>query len=120
MEKLFPKVDEATQSDEAFAFSLLDMARDAVIALHPNGRIEYWNASATHMFGYPPEKAAGQFWGDIFLRDDEPRQHAVWQALMATGSWEGELTARHEGKPMVVLSRWNLQRDKAGKPLAYW
>lgn len=117
MEKLFTKVDGATP-EEAFAFSLLDMSRDAVIALDPNGRIEYWNASATRMFGYQPQEAAGQVWNDIFLRDDVERQHTIWQAVYSAGTWEGELTVRHaEGNWVAVLSRWDIKRDDAGNPI---
>jgi len=39
--------------------------------------------------------------------------------LMRTGRWEGELThTRRDGTKVVAASRWSLQRDDQGRPVA--
>ncbi len=39
--------------------------------------------------------------------------------LLRTGHWEGELVhKKRDGSPVIVASRWSLQRNEAGRPTA--
>ena len=94
---------------------LLDLAHDAIIVRELDGTITYWNHGAHTIYGYAREAAQGRNMHAL-LRAEAGLPERERQ-LLATGYWDGELEhTRHDGRPVVVSSRWVLKRDSAGEP----
>ncbi|MGL6073644.1 MAG: response regulator, partial [Fimbriiglobus sp.] len=53
---------------------LLELASDAIFSLAIDGRITFWNQSATRLFGWTEAQALGHLWTDLF--GDYPPQVA--------------------------------------------
>ncbi len=95
---------------------LLDLAHDAILVRGLDGKISYWNRGAERVFGFSREQALGQDRNTLLqtsvagLPDSE-------RLLLANGYWNGELSQRrHDGRSLVVSSRWVLRRDAKGQP----
>ncbi|MFN2524765.1 MAG: ATP-binding protein [Actinomycetota bacterium] len=92
---------------------LLDLAQDAIFVRDIRGRINYWNAGAERLYGYPAEEAIGQISSDLLETQMPEPFEAVIARLEERGVWEGELrqTTRN-GKQVVVFGRWAMQQRK--------
>lgn len=98
---------------------LLDAAHDAIFIRDLDDAITYWNKGAQERYGWTSAQALGKV-SHALLRTEFPAPLATIKAeLLRTGRWEGELvhTAR-DGARVVVLSRWSLQADERGRPVA--
>lgn len=98
---------------------LLDLAHDAIVTLDLNSTITFWNRGAQVMYGFSKAEA----WGkeiDTLLQTQYLKPLSEIEAeLFLQGSWEGELTQRkQDGTRIVVSSRWAVQRDLRGRPIA--
>ena len=98
---------------------LLDLAHDAILLLDLDNCITFWNRGAEALYGWGRDEALGKVAYEL-LRTQFPVSFAATRAtLEATGLWEGELEqTRRDGGAIVVLSRWALERDRAGRPTA--
>lgn len=95
---------------------LLDLASDAVIVHDLEGKMRYWNAGATRIFGYAPEEVVGRRPADVNYQDAAVVGEAVGVAF-AKGQWAGEMHIhRRDGSPLVFDSRWTVTRDEHGAP----
>jgi len=99
--------------------NLLNLTHDAIFVRDLNDRITYWNHGAEQLYGWGREEALGQTAADL-LRTRFPDTPANIQALLlADRQWAGELTHfKRDGTTVTVASRWSLQLDKAGRPVA--
>jgi len=108
----------ATAQEQAM---LLDLTHDAILVLErETSVILYWNRGAEELYGWTKEEALGQV-SYVLLKTRFPEPFSVIEtALCHAGRWEGELvhTCR-DGRRVVVESRWSVQRDADGKPLAH-
>lgn len=99
--------------------ALLEVAHDAIIVRDLESRVTYWNAGAVQTYGWSAEEAFGRVTHELLHTIFPVSLEAVDEALMATGTWEGEL--RHtdrDGHELIVASRQVLRRDAAGRPVA--
>lgn len=107
---------EKTQRAQA---QLLELTHDIIIVRDKNNVITYWNQAAETLYGWKKEEAIGksidEFLSSVFpLPRDE-----LQRILLRDGQWEGELIhTTRDGTEIIVTSRWTLQRDGAGNPLA--
>ena len=69
---------------------LLDQAADAILVQDMQGRIEYWNNSATKLHGWEAIEVLGRC-ADDFLYEDANSIKEVWGILLRSGAWQGEL-----------------------------
>lgn len=99
--------------------SLLNLTHDTIFVRDMNHVITYWNHGAQELYGWTPEQAIGKR-SQQLLRSVYPAPLEEIQAeLLRTGRWEGEIEkAKADGTPVVVASRWSLQRDEHENPIA--
>jgi len=98
---------------------LLNLTHDAIFVRDLDGVVTYWNRGAEELYGWAAEQAKGQLARELLKTvSSEPRDR-IMAELLSSGRWEGELgRTRKDGTRVVVSSRWSLQRDARGTPVA--
>lgn len=98
---------------------ILDLASDSIIIRDMNDRIVYWNQGAEKLYGWSRGEVIGQYI-HTFLKTRFPQSLETCLAeFLQAGHWEGELQHRtRNSRQIIVASRWTLQRDSAGQPIA--
>jgi PAS domain S-box-containing protein len=96
---------------------LLDLSNDAIVVRDSLNRIIYWNHGARELYGYSSEEVLGKVTHKL-LRTVCPEPLAdIRKKLERDGRWSGELVHTcKDGRKVVVISRWSLDRDSTGKP----
>src|SRR6476469_3238779 len=99
--------------------SLLDITHDAIIARDLNDVITYWNRGAEQLYGWSREEALGKTPHELLRTVFPTPLKEIKSTLLSTDRWEGELVhTKRDGSEVVVASRWSVQRDAAGRPVA--
>lgn len=97
--------------------SLLDRARDAIVATDLDHRIAYWNASAERLYGWKAGEVYGHRLNELNLGFDPARFSAARAELMAGGEWRGGFRLRTKaGDTVIVESTWSLVVENDGRP----
>jgi two-component system, LuxR family, sensor kinase FixL len=118
---LYTEIAERKRAEETLRAqaNLLNLTHDTVMVREMNGVITYWNQGAEAMYGWTKEEALGKV-SHLLLQTvfPQPLEH-IFAELVRSGRWEGELIhTGSDGKRIVVASRWALQRDEQGRPVA--
>jgi len=99
--------------------ALLDLTHDAIFVRDGGNIITYWNRGAEQLYGWSAADAIGRNSNDLLQTRFPSEAARIDSALRESGHWEGEVTqTRRDGSDVIIQSRWSLQRDKHGKPLA--
>jgi PAS domain S-box-containing protein len=99
--------------------SLLNLTHDTVFVRDMNDVITYWNRGAQDRYGWSSEEAVGRVSHELTQTCFPKPLQEINAELLETGRWEGELVhIRSDCTPVVVASRWALQRDESGNPVA--
>jgi len=99
--------------------SLLDLTHDTVLAMDMKGVIKYWNRGAEERYGWTAEQAVGRVVHDLLKTVPPAPIEQIRGQVTRKGHWEGELVhTTRDGTHIVVASRWSLQRDERGVPVA--
>jgi len=99
--------------------ALLDLTQDSVIVRDLDGRVRFWNGGAEQIYGWTREEAQGQSLLQLLRPEYQVPWDAIHGELLRQGRWEGEVVHhRRNGSPVTVASRWALQRDLSGAPMA--
>src|ERR1700732_5113288 len=107
---------EATLREQA---SLLNLTHDAIFLREMNGTIKYWNRGAEELYGWPAEQALGRVSQELLKTIFPVPLQKVEAEVTSAGRWEGELVqVKKDGSQVIVASRWSLQRDESGAPIA--
>jgi PAS domain S-box-containing protein len=98
---------------------LLNLTHDAIFVRDMDGIVRSWNRGAEALYGWTAAEAEGKPVSDLLKTVSPiPLDRAIGE-LLHTGRWEGELMrSRKDGTQVVVASRWSLQRDTRGTPVA--
>lgn len=79
----------------ALAARVFDNSIEGITITDSKGVIQSVNRAFTHITGYSPEEAIGQYPSILKSdRHDATFYHAMWQSLLAKGRWEGEIWNR--------------------------
>ena len=97
---------------------LLELTHDAVMVLDMDSKIAFWNRGAEELYGWSKEEAVGKV-SHALLRTRFPRPFEEIKAeVLREEHWEGEVVHhKRDGTPIMVASRWALQRDERGDPV---
>jgi PAS domain S-box-containing protein len=107
---------EKTQRAQA---QLLELTHDIIIVRDKNDVITYWNQAAETLYGWTKEEAIGKFIDQLLNSVFPLPRDQLQRIFLRDNQWEGELIhTRRDGTEIIVTSRWALQRDSAGNPLA--
>jgi PAS domain S-box-containing protein len=118
---LYTEIAERKRAEETLRAqaNLLNLTHDTVMVRKMNGVITYWNRGAEAIYGWTKEEVLGKV-SHLLLQTvfPQPLEHILAE-LVRSGRWEGELIhTDSDGKRIVVASRWAVQRDEQGKPVA--
>lgn len=99
---------------------LLDLIWDAILLHAMDGTITYWSMGAERIYGWTKEETLGENSHSLLKTEFPQPLGEIQAAVELEGRWEGTLvhTAR-EGRRVTVASRWTIQKDEAGRPVAY-
>jgi PAS domain S-box-containing protein len=106
---------EATLRERA---SLLDLTHDSIAARRfDDDVITYWSRGAEELYGWQRAEAVGRVASELRKNVPPLPLDQIKDELLRVGRWEGELVNnRSDGTPVLVTSRWSLQRDRRGRP----
>jgi len=98
---------------------LLDLTTDAIFIRDMRDRITFWNRGAKELYGYSAEEALGKVARELLCTEFPDLIERIRKKLVRDHRWSGELVhQRKDGKKVVVMSRWSLDRDERGKPMS--
>ncbi|MFT3730253.1 MAG: ATP-binding protein [Hyphomicrobium sp.] len=99
--------------------ALLDLTHDAIYVRNDKDVITYWNTGAEQLYGWRREEAVGRSTVDLLKCKFPKPIEEIAAELSEVGRWQGEIThTKRDGTEVIVASRWSLQRDDKGRPVA--
>src|SRR4051812_24501287 len=99
--------------------SLLNLTHDTIFVRDMNDVITYWNRGAEERYGWLSKEAVGRVSHELTQTTFPAPLQDINKELLETGQWEGELVhIRRDRTPVMLASRWALQRDDSGNPVA--
>lgn len=121
LQDLHASIVERTRAEEAAQrqAALLDLTHDTVFVRDPHDVVTFWNRGGQELYGWSAQEAVGSLAHELLKTEFPAPRDQITDELDRTGRWEGELTnAKRDGSKVIVASRWSLQRDSQGLPLA--
>lgn len=110
------KKSEAALKEQA---KLLDLTHDSIFVRDMSDVITFWNRGAEEFYGWSATEALGQVSHELTKTIFPVPLKEIQAELLRTGRWEGELIhTKKNGATVSVASRWSLQRDEKGTPIA--
>jgi PAS domain S-box-containing protein len=99
--------------------TLLELVHDAIIVRDLDAKVKYWNKAAEKLYGWHRREAKGKIIHELLrTRFPVPLQE-IESVVLDKGEWQGELIhMTRQNTPVVVESRWALQRDQKENPVA--
>ncbi|CAB3787956.1 hybrid sensor histidine kinase/response regulator [Pararobbsia alpina] len=110
------KLTEETLREQA---SLLNLTHDAIFVCDMNRVITYWSRGAEALYQWSAEEAKGKLAPELLKTIFPVPFERIKAELRSSDQWEGELVrTRKDGTQIPVASRWTLQRNARGVPVA--
>jgi two-component system sensor kinase FixL len=98
---------------------LLDLTHDAIFVRNNRDVITFWNRGAEELYGWSKDEAVGKVTHDLLKTVFPKPIKAIANELHRAGRWEGELIhTKRDGTRIAVASRWSLEHDGSGRPVA--
>jgi PAS domain S-box-containing protein len=99
--------------------NLLELTHDAIFVRDFDGVVTYWNRGSEVLYGWTAAQAEGKVARELLRTVSPVPREEIMATLLHSGRWEGELArTKKDGTRIVVASRWSLQRDARGTPVA--
>jgi PAS domain S-box-containing protein len=99
--------------------ALLELAHEGIFVRDMDDAVTFWNRGAEQLYGWTAAEAVGHVIHGLLQTVFPAPIEEINEALLCTGRWEGELQhSCKDGTRVVVASRWALQRDERGAPVA--
>jgi PAS domain S-box-containing protein len=99
--------------------NLLSLTHDSIFVIDMEGVIKYWNRGAEERYGWTAQQAVGRVVHDLLKTVFPTPLEEIKAEVIRTDRWEGELAhTKQDESQVVVASRWALQRDPKGTPVA--
>jgi PAS domain S-box len=99
--------------------ALLELTHDAIFVRDAEDVITYWNRGAEELYGWLASQTLGRKAAEVLETHFPIPLTEIEAELRQRGRWEGELSqTTRDGIVLTVLSRWSLQRDERGIPVA--
>ncbi len=96
---------------------LAQLCAESVIVFALDGAVLAWNASATRLYGWRADQAAGRDLDTLLAAPAHAPHPLALAKAVAEGAWSGRLRRRAaDGQEHVVQVRWTLRRDARGEP----
>jgi PAS domain S-box-containing protein len=110
------KRTEETLREQA---SLLNLTHDAIFVCDMDGVITYWSRGAETLYGWSADEAKGRHASTLLKTVFPIPFERITAELRGNDHWEGELVrTRKDEAQVTVASRWSLQRNAQGVPVA--
>jgi PAS domain S-box-containing protein len=107
------------EAENQHLLDMLNHSSDAIIMRDMTDKISYWNQGAERLYGWSREDVKDQTIHTLLQTKFSESRENVIAIFLQRGNWEGEVQhVTRQGKPIVVQSRWTLQRDALGQPCA--
>src|SRR4029077_16734949 len=91
----------------------------AIIVRDYRDRIVYWNSGAEDMYGFSAQEALGKVTHELLQTEHPENLQKIRKNLERDKHWSGELIhIRRDGRKVVVMSRWSLDRDAKGQSVS--
>jgi two-component system, LuxR family, sensor kinase FixL len=98
---------------------LLDLTHDSIFVRDMSDVITYWNRGAEELYGWRRDEAVGKVSHQLTKTVFPAPLEELTAELLRVGRWEGELVhTKRDGSRVTVSSRWSLERDERGRPVA--
>jgi two-component system, LuxR family, sensor kinase FixL len=98
---------------------LLDLTHDSIFVRDMGDVITYWNRGAEELYGWRRDEAVGKVSHQLMQTVFPVPLEDISAELLRVGRWEGELVhTKRDGSRLTLSSRWSLQRDQRGRPVA--
>jgi two-component system, LuxR family, sensor kinase FixL len=98
---------------------LLDLTHDTIFVRDMGDVITYWNRGAEELYGWRRDEAVGKVSHQLMKTVFPIPLEDITAELLRVGRWEGELIhTKRDGSRLTLSSRWSLQRDERGRPVA--
>jgi PAS domain S-box-containing protein len=95
----------------------LDKAGDAICIADLEGRVTYWNQSASRLFGWDAAKDCDRLLKEVFGLFNQALVPDALQEIHRHGAWTKEMQLPGTDDNLHhIVSRWTLVRDNAGQP----
>ena len=96
--------------------SLINKARDAILACDLEHRITFWNDGCERIYGWSSNEALGCPIHQLIYKEKD-QYEAAMAHLLHEGEWSGELHQfTKKGSELIVEARWTLVRDEHDQP----
>jgi diguanylate cyclase (GGDEF)-like protein/PAS domain S-box-containing protein len=117
---VFTDITERRESEEKLrlAAKVFDISADGIVVHDPQGYTLMVNQAFTRITGYTEQEVIGR--RPQVLENGREDAHAVWDALVANGTWHGEMWHRRkDGEPYLESLTMSAVRDRNGDATQY-
>lgn len=89
----------------------LNLVRDSVVVLNPQGEITFLNPAAEQFYGSTKEEAVGRFAKTTLFAGCKATFDIAWRTALDHGEWRGQIMQRNRGAERLIDTCFSAVRD---------